>query len=420
MSESFFQEDISDSKQKEQNESIKVVQIFYCYDRKDRQHLVELEKRLNPLKDKLRFTTWWDEMITAGTDRNQEIMKQLKESGIVLLFVSPDYLNSPQCQTIQQKALDLYREEKLFRVIPIRLRHIDFEYEEYSALQLLPKYGDPVRNRRDKDEAWLEVQRGILEVVEEYSNQPQQASDVRDGFVFIKLYPSNGFHWDTELRPAPGFIGQADLPDSPWLVSEAVGMPEPSQRYSLFREKTILRDFATLSPTTDAIKEFADRYGDLGQSTLLIYPDKVGEQPVWAGESIQIWAEKIDEMNRLVRVWDMVQNRQIEALIEHVIWKLDPKCVLFIWLSSDGSSRRGSVIASEKISPELFYQFQWGEVIRPAWFFLINEVQQKLLGHVNPIFYPAQQKIYMVPDGLLSALYVLFLLEIQDHQIEPE
>ena len=70
--------------------------------------------------------------------------------------------------------------------------------------------------------------------------------------------------------------------------------------------------------------------------------------------------------------------------------------------------------------PALFYQFEWGEVIRPALSFLLNEIQQKLEGHVNPKLFPAQQKTYMVPDSLLSALYVLLLLEIQDHTIEPE
>jgi hypothetical protein len=271
-------------------------------------------------------------------------------------------------------------------------------------------------------EAWLEVQREIVEVVNEYFTQPQEASDVRDGFMFIGLYPTNKFRWDTQLRPAPGLVEQADIPDSPWLVSEAVGKPEPIRRYALFREKTILRDFTTLSPTTDAIKEFADRYGHLGELVPLIYPEKIGqpESILWAGEALQFWVEQIDEMKRLVTVWDMVQNRQIEALKELVIWESDPGRVFILWRSSDGTFKRGTAIASEKLLPTLFYQFKWGEVIRPALSFLTNEIQQKLRGHVNPTLILAQQKTYLVPDSLLSALYVLLLLEIQDHAIEPK
>jgi hypothetical protein len=319
---------------------------------------------------------------------------------------------------MEQQAMELHKAEKIFRIIPIRIRPVDFQHEDFYLLQSLPKDGEPISERRQKDRAWVEVQRGIIEVVNEYFTQPQQASDVRNGFIFIGFYPTQGFHWDTELRPAPGLVKQEDLPDFPWLVSEAVGIRELSQRYSLFREKTILRDFALLSPTTDAIKGFADRYGYLGELVPLIYPDKVGI--LWAGEALQYWTEQIEEMNRVVTIWGMVQNRQVEALKAHVIWKSDPDSILFIWRTSDGTFKRGTVIASENIKSPLFYQFEWGEVIRPALSFLLNEIQQKLEGNVSPKFFPAQQKIYMVPDNLLSALYLLLLLEIQDHEIEPE
>ena len=123
----------------------------------------------------------------------------------------------------------------------------------------------------------MEIKKGIVEVVEEFRTQPQQPSDVKDGFMFIGLYPTYGFHWDTYLRPAPGLVKQKNIPDEPWLVSEAVGKPELSRRYTIFREKTVLHDFAKLPPTTDAIKQFADSHGHLGELVPLIYPDKVGQ-----------------------------------------------------------------------------------------------------------------------------------------------
>ncbi len=204
---------------------IEAVKIFYCYDRKDRPYLLELEKCLNPLKKELeitKITTWRDELITAGTDRNRELLKQLKESGIVLLLLSHDYFASSECQMLQQQAMKLYKEQKIFRVIPILLRSVGFMPEEISALQSLPKDGKPISSRRQKDEAWVEVQQGISEVVNDYFTQPQEASDARDHFLFIGFYPTNMFRWDTELRPAPGLVKLADIPDSPWLVSEAV------------------------------------------------------------------------------------------------------------------------------------------------------------------------------------------------------
>jgi hypothetical protein len=50
------QEDFSGQEQPEPGKPIEAVKIFYCYDRIDRPYLVELEKRLKPLKDKFKFT----------------------------------------------------------------------------------------------------------------------------------------------------------------------------------------------------------------------------------------------------------------------------------------------------------------------------------------------------------------------------
>jgi hypothetical protein len=116
----------------------------------------------------------------------------------------------------------------------------------------------------------------------------------------------------------------------------------------------------------------------------------------------------------------MVQDRNIEALREHIIWKLDANAIFFVRRSSNGTFERAKVIASENNSSAFFYQLEWGEVIKPALYFLSGEIQEKLKGHVNPTLFLAQQKIYMIPDSLLSALYVLLLLEIREHPIEPE
>ena len=404
---------------------VEVVNLFYCYDRvnrKDKAFLADLEKHLIPLKGPLKITTWWEDMILGGADWKHEINKQLEESNIILLLVSPDFLASSHCRMIQQQAMELRKANKIFDVIPLLIRPVDLEHETIRELQSLPKNGLSISECKDKDKAWLEVRREIVEVVDKFRSQPQQLSDVREGFMFIGLYPINGYRWDTDLRPAPGLVKKENMPDAPWLVSEAVGRPEISQRYSIFREKKVLRDFAKLFPTLEAIKQFADSYGHLGNLVPLYYPDKVGQPDsiLWSGEALQFWLNEIGEMNILVTLWEMIQNRQIEALREHIIWKLDPTSVLFVWRSSSGTIRRGTVIASEKISPALFYQLERGEVIKPALYFLCNEIHKRLEGHVNPTFFLAQQKTYMIPDSLLSALYILLLMEVQEHSVEPE
>ena len=241
--------------------------------------------------------------------------------------------------------------------------------------------------------------------------------------MFIGLYSTNGYRWDHDLRPAPGLVKQENIPDAPWLVSQAIGILELSQRYSIFEEKNVLRDFAKLSPTAEAIKQFADSHGHLAGADLipLYYPHKVGQPDsiLWAGESLQFWLEEIEEMSILVTLWEMIQNRQIEALKEHIIWKLDPVGVLFVWKSH--SRKKGTVITSKQISPELFNQWKWGEVIRPALHYLCTQINARLKGHINPtLFLSPKMEMYLAPDSLRSALYILLSMEVREHPIEAK
>ena len=401
----------------------RMVKIFYCYDPKDKTFLDDLEKCLTVLKRSGQVSTWGEHEIQGGADREHEIELHLRKSDVVLLLVSPDFLASDHCQMIQQEAMELREANKSFSVIPIILRHATWEQDTIGKLQPLPKDGRPVSAWEDRDKAFKHVVEEIKKVVDLFLSQPQQQSDVREGFMFIGLYSMNGYRWDHDLRPAPGLVKQENIPDAPWLVSQAVGILELSQRYSIFDEKNVLRDFAKLSPTAEAIKQFADSHGHLANADLvpLNYPDKVGQPDsiLWAGESLQFWLEEIEEMNILVTLWEMIQNRQIEALQEHIIWRLDPQVVLFIWKGRYGT--RGAVIASKEISPWLFYQWKWGEVIRPAVHYLCTKINAQMHGGINPTLFPSfEMEMYMVPDSLRSALYVLLSMEVREHPIEAE
>ncbi|GHO98365.1 hypothetical protein KSF_084130 [Reticulibacter mediterranei] len=395
------------------------IEIFYCYAPKDIQFLKDLETHLEPLKTSLNICTWWEDSMLAGVNRKQEINKHLEEADIVLLLVSPDFLASADCCEIQRDALKLQKENRVSDVIPVIIRPVNLTHDEtISGLQVLPKNRRPISTSKNKDIAWVEVQRGIAAVIDKIRSQPQQPSDVREGFMFHGYAATNRYRWDSDLRPFPNLEGQSDLPEAPWLVSAAVGKREISRRYSLFREKNIVREFTKLPATAEAIKQFADRFGELGVSVLLHYPEKVGqpESILWSGEALQFWAKEIREMSILVTLWEMVQNKQIEKLKEHIIWDVDAMSVTFVWKFPSGVPRC-RIIASEKVSPQLFFQLAWGDVLKPALYFLHDEIEKRLVGHVNPTLSLTQRKIYMVPDSLLSALYVLLLLEVQEHTV---
>jgi hypothetical protein len=120
-----------------------------------------------------------------------------------------------------------------------------------------------------------------------------------------------------------------------------------------------------------------------------------------------------------VTLWEMIQNRQMETLKEHIIWTLESRGVHFIWKGQYGE--RVAQITWKEKSPELLYQWGWGEVIRPALHYLCTMINERLKGHINPTLHPSRKgEMYFIPDCLLSALYLLLMMEVKDSSIEPE
>jgi hypothetical protein len=202
-----------------------------------RAFLVDLETRLKPLERSGQIDAWSEHQIRAGANRKREIERHLRESDIILLLVSPDFLASDHCQMIQQQAIELHEAKKTYSVIPIILRPVDWKQDPISKLKSLPQNEIPVSKWKNKDEALLDVVLGIKEVVVTLLSEPQKQSGTREGVMFTGHYPANGYRWDNDLRPAPGLVKQESMPDAPWLVSQAIGILEIIRGIPFLRRK---------------------------------------------------------------------------------------------------------------------------------------------------------------------------------------
>jgi hypothetical protein len=392
-----------------------MVTIFCGSDPIDETLLKKLKPHLCLLANSNQVKIWYESEIQAGANWQQEIDMHLKKADIALLLVSPEFLVSHEWHI--QQIVNLHKKSKISCVIPLLIRSSGWKYTSLGKLQPLPRDERPITRWNNKDEAFVHVVDEIKEIVDSLLSKPQQPSDVKDGFFFVGLVPTNGYRWDNDLRPAPGLVGQEHVLDAPWLISQAVGLFELSRRYPLFDEPNILRDFANLSPTAEAILQFANRYGALDADMVpLYYPGGKPDNMLWVGESLRLWIKEIRKMKRLVTLWDMIKGCQIEALREHIIWKLDPMDVLFVWQDPDGRTK--ATIASDN---KLFSQWRWGEVVRPALYYLCTEINKQMQGHIGPALLPSSEmEMYMVPDGFHAALYVLLAMEVREHQIGVE
>ena len=147
------------------------VKIFCCYAHEDEELLDKLKTHLRPLQRGGLIDVWHDRNISAGTEWEQEIKEQLNAADIILLLVSPDFMASEYCYSIEMKRAMKRHEAKEACVIPVILRPVRWKRIPFSMLQALPKNARPVTKWPNRDEAFSDVAEGILNVVEELTKK---------------------------------------------------------------------------------------------------------------------------------------------------------------------------------------------------------------------------------------------------------
>ena len=148
--------------------------VFISYAHADEDLKDELVIHLATLKRQGKIKAWQDRDIEAGTEWDQEIKGQLEAAEIILLLITPRFLASDYCFDLEmQGAIDRHNAGTA-RVIPIVLRPCDWQGTPFSKLQVLPKDAKPVTTWSNKDEAFLDVVKGIRRAVESLQAKKSQ------------------------------------------------------------------------------------------------------------------------------------------------------------------------------------------------------------------------------------------------------
>lgn len=143
------------------------IEIFFSYAREDELLRDELAKQLRNWERQGFITVWHDRNISAGTEWASEIDTHLNTAQIILLLISPDFMNSDYCYSGEmERALGRHATGEA-RVIPILLRPVLWKDTPFSTLQVLPRNGSPVTNWHNRDEAFFEIATEIRSVIEE-------------------------------------------------------------------------------------------------------------------------------------------------------------------------------------------------------------------------------------------------------------
>ncbi len=158
---------IQDTGSKSEIKASNAVEVFYSYSHKDGKLRDKLETQLSLLKREGFIKSWYDRNISAGVEWSKEIDMHLTSAHIILLLVSPDFIASDYCYGIEMmKALERHEHEEA-RVIPIILRPTDWNTAPFGKLAALPRDGKAVTIWNNRDQAFLDVAKGIRKVIQE-------------------------------------------------------------------------------------------------------------------------------------------------------------------------------------------------------------------------------------------------------------
>lgn len=187
------------------------VSIFFCYAHEDETLLKKLKAHLRPLQRQGLVTVWYDRDISAGSDWEQQINEQLNSAQIILLLVSPDFMDSDYCYGIEmQRALERHQRGEA-GVIPVILRPMYWQGEPLGKLQALPTDAKPVMGAlwHNEDEAFFDVTEGIRTVVVQLATKrvsppevlPSQASKGESADVPITIPTPQPATPSSSLKP---------------------------------------------------------------------------------------------------------------------------------------------------------------------------------------------------------------------------
>src|SRR5579864_4807049 len=207
-------------------EATETLELFYSYAHKDERLRNELNKHLFNLKRSGFIVDWYDRDINAGTDWEQDIDTHLNTAQIILLLISPDFMASNYCYSIEMKRALERHEDGEARVIPIILKPVDWTGAPFSKLQVLPRNRKPVTSWKDRNAAFLEIAKDIRETVKGLRksstiNRPHSSGQKNSALVsspnsILLLSPLEelqalGPVWNVPYPQNPRFTGRENI-----------------------------------------------------------------------------------------------------------------------------------------------------------------------------------------------------------------
>jgi hypothetical protein len=178
--------------------STKDIKIFYSYAQEDEALRERLDMHLAPLR-RQGLTSWHEHKLLPGTERAAEIDKHLNTAHIILLLISPHFIESSYCYNVEmERALQRQRAGETW-VIPIIVRPVNLRGTVFEALEALPKNKKPLSKWTDKDEACVDIVNGISSVIDDIVRQGPLNDDNSDKQAMRAAFATQTQKFETSM-----------------------------------------------------------------------------------------------------------------------------------------------------------------------------------------------------------------------------
>lgn len=155
------------------------VRVFFSYCQKDEALFQELAVHLDVLQSNGTIAAWHSRKVAPGEERRATIDRELEAADLVLLLVSADFLASEYRDGAEVRRALERQEVDAAQVVPVVLRPCLWEEAKFGKLEPLPRGGRPITRWEDRDEAWLDVARGVRDLARRH--RPPEARAMTRG-----------------------------------------------------------------------------------------------------------------------------------------------------------------------------------------------------------------------------------------------
>ena len=149
----------------------RALRVFYSYCHKDSRHRKRLSEHLSLLRRENLISDWYDGMIGAGCEIDDEIRANLARADLILLLISHAFIDSGYCWEKEMREAVKRHRKGSARVIPVIVSPVEEGWQTtlFGGLKALPADGKPVTKWSNRDSAWADVANGIRIAIMEMS-----------------------------------------------------------------------------------------------------------------------------------------------------------------------------------------------------------------------------------------------------------